>query len=99
MINLIGPTYTQAQLVGMANEVFELNVSYESMTAEENIARFMQDENISARGEGVARMLTGCFQCIEVGAYEVEAHFKDATGRALPSLKAEMESIRDYPRT
>jgi NAD(P)H dehydrogenase (quinone) len=99
MINLVGSTYTQAELVEMANDVFTLNVRYESMTAEENVARFMLDEKISARGEGVARMLTGCFQCIEVGAYNVESNFLKATGRELPSLREEMESIRDNPRT
>jgi hypothetical protein len=55
----------------------------------------MQDEKISARGEGVARMLTGCFQCIEVGAYDVEPHFLLATGREPISLKEQMESIRN----
>jgi NAD(P)H dehydrogenase (quinone) len=98
VINLVGSTYTQAELVGMANEVFGLNVRYEPITAAQNVARFMQDEKISARGEGVAKMLTGCFQCIEVGAYDVESHFLQAAGRELPSLKEEMESIRDNPR-
>lgn len=95
VINLISPPATQAELVDLAAEVFDLNVRYEMMTVEENIARFMQDEKISARGEGVARMLTGCFQCIEVGAYDVEPHFLLATGREPISLKEQMESIRN----
>jgi len=94
-VNLIGPTYTQAELVALANQVFGLNVRYTSMTTEENIARFMQDEKISARGEGVARMLTGCFQCIEIGAYDVESDYLAATGREPLELRRQMEQIRD----
>jgi len=94
-LNLIGPTYTQAELVELANQVFGLSVTYESMTVEENIARFMQDEKISARGEGVARMLTGCFQCIEVGAYDVASDFERAVGREPLGLRQQMEAIRD----
>jgi NAD(P)H dehydrogenase (quinone) len=95
VLNLIGPTYTQAELVALADEVFGLNVRYETMTAEENIARFMQDEKISARGEGVARMLTGCFQCIEIGAYDVDSDYFDAAGREPLPLRQQMEAIRD----
>ncbi len=95
ILNLVGPTYTQAELVELANQVFGLNVRYEPMTMEDNIARFMQDEKIAARGEGVARMLTGCFQCIEVGAYDVESDFASATGREPLDLRRQMEFIRD----
>ena len=94
VINLIGPTNTQAELVALANDVFDLKVNYATMTAEENIARFMQDEKISARGEEVAKMLTGCFQCIEVGAYDVESNFFAATGREPLPLKQQMQAIR-----
>jgi NAD(P)H dehydrogenase (quinone) len=95
VINLVGETYTQAELVDMANQVYGLNTRYAPMTAEENIARFMQDEKISARGEDVARMLTGCFECIEVGAYDVESHYQEATGRKPLSLREQVQSIRD----
>jgi NAD(P)H dehydrogenase (quinone) len=95
ILNMVGETYTQAELVEMANEVFGLNTRYEPMTAEENIARFMQDEKISARGEAVARMLTGCFECIEVGAYDVESDYKAATGREPLTLHEQMQAIRD----
>ncbi len=94
-LNMVGETYTQAELVEMANEVYGLNTRYEPMTVEENIARFMQDEKISARGEAVARMLTGCFECIEVGAYDVKSDYKAATGREPKSLREQMQAIRD----
>lgn len=95
ILNMVGETYTQAELVDMANEVFGLNTRYEPMTTEENIARFMQDKKISARGEAVARMLTGCFECIEVGAYDVGSDYKAATGREPLMLREQMQAIRD----
>ena len=94
-LNMVGDTYTQAELVEMANEVYGLHARYEPMTVEENIARFMEDEKISARGEAVARMLTGCFECIEVGAYDVESDYKAATGREPKSLREQMQLIRE----
>ena len=80
-VNLFGELYTQAELVAMANEACGLNVRYEAISLDDNVARFMQDERIAARGEDVARMLSGCFQCMEKGAYEVASHFERAAGR------------------
>ncbi|MEC9374770.1 MAG: NAD(P)H-binding protein [Pseudomonadota bacterium] len=99
MLNLVGKTYTQTELVNMANKVFGLNVRYQPITTQENIARFMKDEKISARGEKVARMLSGCFECINIGAYDVESHYFQAAGRDVCLLEEEMELIRDNPRT
>lgn len=80
-VNLFGELYTQAELVAMANKACGLNVRYEAISLEDNVARFMQDERIAARGEDVAKMLSGCFQCMEKGAYEVVSQFERAAGR------------------
>ncbi len=93
-VNLFGELYTQAELVAFANQAYELDVRYQPITLQQNIERFMQDERIAARGEDVARMLSGCFQCMEKGAYEVASHFERAAGRPakpIPQQLAEME--------
>ena len=94
-LNLTSENKTQAELVELANEIFGLDVRYEPMTAEQNIERFMGHEKIAARGEGVAKMLTGCFQCIENGAFDVPCDFTEATGRAPKSIREQFEEIRD----
>jgi NAD(P)H dehydrogenase (quinone) len=94
-LNLTSENKTQAELVELANEIFDLDVRYEPMTAEQNIERFMAHEKIAARGEGVAKMLTGCFQCIENGAFDVPCDFTEAAGRAPKSIREQFEAIRD----
>jgi len=94
-VNLTSENRTQAELVALANDVFGLDVRYESITVEQNIARFMADEHIAARGEGVARMLTGCFECVERGAFDVPSHFAEAAGRPAKSIRDQMVAIRE----
>jgi NAD(P)H dehydrogenase (quinone) len=93
--NLVGENLTQAELVALACEVFGLDVRYQAWSAAENIARFMQDPRIAARGEEVAKMLTGCFECIARGAFDVESDYLAAAGRPARSVRAQMEAIRD----
>jgi len=94
ILNLTGENRTQAELVDLANQVFGMNVEYQSITDEENIERFMADEKIAARGEEVARMLTGCFQCVRKGAFDVESDFARATGRPAQSTLQQMEEFQ-----
>ncbi len=93
-LNIISEVCTQAELVAWANEVFNLNVRYEAISTEENIARFMRDERIAARGEEVARMLSGCFECIAAGAFDVRPDFERAAGRPAKSIRQQMEEYR-----
>ena len=91
--NLVGENLSQADLVRLACEVFHLDVRYEPLTVEENIARFMADPRIAARGEEVAKMLTGCFQCIARGAFDVESDYADAAGRPPRRVREQMEAL------
>lgn len=91
--NLVGENLTQAELVELVCAVFDLKVRYEPLTVEENIARFMADSRISARGEEVAKMLTGCFECIAKGAFEVESDYEAAAGRPARSVRDQLEAI------
>jgi NAD(P)H dehydrogenase (quinone) len=91
---LAGDPVTQAEIVAGVNEVFGLNVRYEPISLEQNIARFMADEKVAARGRAVAEMLSGCFQCISKGAFDVPSDYAAATGRPSQSLLAQLEDIR-----
>lgn len=94
--NLVGPNQSQAALVRLANEVLGLNVRYETLSDEENIALLMQDEKIAVRGKDVARMLTGCFQCVRNGAFNVRSDFKAAAGRPVKTTRQMMEELRAH---
>ena len=92
-LNLFGELYSQAELVAFANAAFGLEVRYEAISLDENVARFMADERIAARGEDVARMLSGCFQCMEKGAYEVTSQFEQAAGRPARSIPEQLAAL------
>jgi NAD(P)H dehydrogenase (quinone) len=92
--NLVGPNMSQAALVQLANEVFGMQVRYETLSDEENIALLMQDEKIAVRGRDVAQMLTGCFQCVRNGAFDVRSDFETAAGRPVKSTRQMMEELR-----
>ena len=92
--NLVGNNLTQSGLVALANDVFGLNVRYETINDEENIAHLMKDESIASRGPDVARMLTGCFQCVRNGAFDVPSDFEKAAGRPVKTTRQMMEGIR-----
>ena len=95
ILNLVGDNQTQQELVALANRVFGLHVEYQALSDEENVQRFMADEKIAVRGEPVARMLTGCFQCIRKGAFDVPSDYERAAGRPCKSVRTMMEEIRD----
>lgn len=92
-VNLFGELYTQAELVALVNEAYGLDVRYEAITVDENVARMLQDERIAARGQAVAEMLSGCFQCMERGAYELMSHFRRAAGRDAKSIPEQLASL------
>jgi NAD(P)H dehydrogenase (quinone) len=88
--NLVGDCHTQAELVAMVNDVYGTNVSYESISDEECFAKL---EPI--RGEIVANMLTGCYQCIRNGAYDVPSDFEAATGRPAKPVQQQILEVRN----
>jgi NAD(P)H dehydrogenase (quinone) len=90
--NLVGECLTQAELVALANRVFGFSVRYETMTDEACIEKFLG--LMPARGASVARMLTGCFQSMRVGAFEVGSDFAAAAGRPAKSVRQMMEDCR-----
>lgn len=93
-LNLIGDVHTQAELVAFANHVYGIQVRYEPISLEQNIARFMADERIAARGEQVARMLSGCFECIAMGGFDVLSDFRRAVGRPAKPIPEQMAALK-----
>jgi len=93
VLNLVGEAFTQAELVQFANQAYGLAVRYEPISAQQNFERFMADERIAARGEDVARMLTGCFEAIAAGAFDVPSDFAAAAGRPPLSILEQMAAI------
>jgi len=85
--NLVGECVSQSDLIAMANQVLGLHVRYEPIADEAYL-----EQRTAERGEAVARMLTGCFQCIRMGAFEVPSHFEAAAGRPAKSLRVMMET-------
>ena len=92
--NIIGETTTQANLVALANDAFDLNVKYVPVSDAENVARLMKDDRIAQRGEPIARMLAGCFQAMRQGALDVDSDYKAATGRPCKSFATMMAEIK-----
>lgn len=92
--NLVGESKTQAELIGLANQVFGLNVVYQESSDQDNVRRLMRDPQIAARGEEVARMLTGCFQCMRTGAFDVASDYERAAGRPAKTTSQMMEEYR-----
>lgn len=89
--NITGEAVTQAELLSHACAVFGSDVRYEVLDDEACIAKFRA--LMPERGEAVARMLTGCFQSIRAGAFDVPSHFKEAAGRPAKSIREMMQDI------
>ena len=89
--NITGEALTQAELLGHTCAVFGCDVRYEVLDDEACMAnlRALMPE----RGEGVARMLTGCFQSIRAGAFDVPSHYLAAAGRPARGIRDMMQDI------
>jgi len=95
VFNLVGENLTQARLVDLANQVFDMDVRYETISDEGNIVELMNDPKIAERGEKVAKMLAGCFQAVRAGAFDVESDFERAAGRP---VKPTLQMIREQSK-
>jgi NAD(P)H dehydrogenase (quinone) len=89
--NITGEALSQAEIVRLACELFGLNVRYEAITDEACIEKFRR--LMPERGDAVAHMLTGCFQSIRAGAFDVPSHFQEAAGRPARSVREMLAGI------
>jgi NAD(P)H dehydrogenase (quinone) len=91
--NITSENLTQAELLGLACGIFGLDVRYEVMSDEACITKFRT--LMPERGEAVAHMLTGCFQSIRAGAFDVPSHFREAAGRPPKTVRQMLEGLFD----
>lgn len=91
VFNITGECLTQAELISLANQVFGLDVRYETISDEACIEKFRK--LMPERGDAVAQMLTGCFQCIRIGAFDVVSDYAAAAGRPPKSVREMMEDV------
>ena len=89
--NITGETLTQADLLRQVCEVFKLQVRYETISDEVCIEKFRK--LMPERGEAVARMLTGCFQAMRAGAFDVPSDFLAAAGRPAKTVRQMLEEL------
>ncbi len=89
--NITSENLTQAELLGLACGIFGLDVRYEVMSDDACIDKFRT--LMPERGEAVARMLTGCFQSIRAGAFDVPSHFREAAGRPPRTVREMLEGL------
>jgi len=88
ILNLVGEAYRQDELVDIVNTQAETDVRYEFVDDDTCMAKF-----VPVRGEVVAAMLTGCYQAIRNGAFDVPSDFEDITGmpcKPMPLMIAEV---------
>jgi len=88
VLNFVGEAYRQEDLVDLVNMQADTSVRYEAIDDAEVMKKIA-----AARGEEVARMLTGCYQAIRAGAFDVESQIEEATGMAckpMPIMIAEV---------
>jgi len=88
ILNLVGDCHTQGELVALVNDVFGTDVRYEAISDEECYAKLEP-----VRGPIVADMLTGCYQCIRTGAFDVASDFLAAAGRPAKSVRQQIAEI------
>jgi NAD(P)H dehydrogenase (quinone) len=91
-LNVVSDCHTQAELVALANEAFGLAVRYEAISDEACIEKFAR--LMPHRGEAVARMLTGCFQSMRAGAFDVPSHYAEAAGRPPRTVRQMMQDVK-----
>ena len=92
ILNLTGECLTQQAIVALVNEVFGLAVRYEPNSDEESMERFLR--LMPERGPDVARMLTGCFQSMRLGHFDLPSHFAQTAGRLPRTVRQMLEDCR-----
>ena len=83
IFNLVGKSITQARLTSYLNDAFGTSLYYEVMTPEAYLA-FQQKVN----GEFLGNIISGIYNKILNGEFDVESHYTEAAGRQHISWEA-----------
>jgi len=75
IVNIVGEAYRQDELIDIVNTQAGTSVSYEAVDDDSVLQKISAD-----RGDEVGRMLTGCYQAIRAGAFDVESDYEQILG-------------------
>ncbi|AUC76525.1 NAD(P)H-binding protein [Olleya sp. Bg11-27] len=75
--NLVGEPITQKQLASYINQVYNTELEFKAISVEE-----YKQERIAELGEFMGTVITGIYEGILNGAYNVKSDFQKAAGRA-----------------
>jgi len=90
-LSLLGEPITQAELTGLLNQIYGTELTYKGISVE----AYLVDRK-AALGEFMAVIISGIYNAIRLGAFDVVSDFETAAGRphATP-----MEMIKTYQAT
>lgn len=74
--NLVGEALTQQELAGAINGVYGSDLKYESVGVED-----YRRDRIAVHGEVFGAIISGIYEGIRNGAFEVDSDFRSVTGR------------------
>ena len=87
VFNLTGPAISQEELAKLLNEIFGTAITYEEMSVDDYLA-----DRKNALGEFLGPIISGIYEGIRDGAFDVSSDFEKATGR---SHKKPVDLIRE----
>ncbi|OJJ14308.1 NAD(P)-dependent oxidoreductase [marine bacterium AO1-C] len=81
--NLTGPAITQQELTNIINDTFGVNLTYEAMTVEA-----YEQDRIEELGEYLGKIISGIYEAIHKGDFDVDSDFESVVGRPHETVKA-----------
>jgi len=86
--NLVGEAITQTQLAELINQEFNTNLKFNSVTVDE-----YEKERKAELGDFIGTVISGIYNGIKKGAYDIPSDFEKAAGRP---HKSTVEMMKDF---
>ena len=86
--NLVGDAITQSELANYINQVFDTNLSFNSVSVKE-----YKKERMEELGDFIGNIIAGIYEGIKLGANDVLSDYEKASGR---KHKSTLEIIEDF---
>jgi NAD(P)H dehydrogenase (quinone) len=87
--NLVGEPITQTQLTELINQVFNTNLTYNSVPVD-----IYEKERRAELGNFIGAVIAGIYNGIKIGVYDVPSDFEKATGRVHKSPLAMIKAFK-----
>ena len=88
--NLVGDSITQTKLAELINQVFNTNLTYNSVSVEA-----YEKERKAELGDFIGTVIAGIYNGIKIGVYDVHSDFEKAAGRPHKSTLEIMEAFKE----